>query len=447
MGDKIPLKTLKRDAKKIYKDALASVNAYKLVKEHVRLKDNLLFINGKEKADIRKFNRILVFGSGKASVPMAAALEDIFKNRINGGLIITKYGHNTGLKRLEVVEAGHPVPDENGMTATAKITEVLSKSRSEDLIVYILSGGSSALLCAPENGLSLYEKQNVTDLLLRSGADIHEMNIVRKHLSKVKGGKLGAIASPARVINLIVSDVIGNDISTIGSGPFIYDTSTFRDVKRILEKYTIFNLIPGNVKRFIESGLIEGRGETIKEEGNTLRNCTNIIAGDNTVALDTAQKAATELGYNTIIGSSMLKGESREVSMVLSAIAKEILLYDRPLAKPACIIFGGETTVTVKGNGKGGRCQECALAAANEISGLKNIAVLCGGTDGTDGPTDAAGALVDHTTIEKGTNKNLNAEKYLENNDSYSYLKKTGNLIITGPTHSNVMDVILILID
>jgi len=444
MHNKIPLRTLKSHAKVIYKHALSSVDAYELMKKSLKLKGNILSINGQSEFNLDRFERIFVLGSGKASVPMASATENILKERISDGLIITKYGYHRRLKRLDVIEAGHPVPDGSSITAANKVVDLLRKSGRNDLIIYLLSGGTSALYCAPETGLSLEDKQEVTRLLLNSGANITEINIVRKHLSKVKGGKSGELAYPATVINLILSDTIGNNVSTTGSGPFAYDETTFSDVLEILKKYSIFEKVPDSVRNFITEGLMKGTGKTIKLKSGILRNCINHMIGDNTIALESAQSKAQELGYNAAVMTSVLEGEAKEVSKALMAIAKEVLIYNRPVQKPACLIFGGELTVTVTGKGKGGRCQEFALASTLEIANNKNIVVLSSGTDGTDGPTDAAGALVDNSTLKK--NMESNAEHYLKNNNAYSYLKETGNLIFTGPTNSNVMDIILILI-
>ncbi|RKY84904.1 glycerate kinase [candidate division KSB1 bacterium] len=442
MNEESSQETLRNKAEKIFRYALSSVDAKKLLKEKITVKNSILNVDNFFEIELDKFNKIIVLGSGKASVPMAYAIEDILKDRISYGLVVTKYGYGSRLSKLEVVEAGHPVPDKKGVEATEKIIEILKKCGKDDLVIYLLSGGTSALLCAPEDKISLKDKQKITELLLNSGANIKEINTVRKHLSKVKGGKLGRYAHPARVINLILSDTIGDDISITGSGPFVYDKTGSSDVEFILKKYNIFDKLSDYMKKFIE----ERKGETVKPESKALNNCKHYVIGNNTIALENAGIKAEEYGFNSMILTSLMEGEAREVAKITAGIAKEILFYNRPVKKPACVLCGGETTVTIRGSGKGGRCQEFALVSALEISGLKNVVVLCGGTDGTDGPTDAAGAIVDSFTVERGLKKGLVAEKHLKNNDSYNFFSRTGELIFTGPTNTNIMDIVIILV-
>jgi hydroxypyruvate reductase len=366
--------------------------------------------------------RTWVIGAGKASATMAQGLEETIGSSIAGGLINVKYGHTAALEHIELNECGHPVPDEAGVAGARRIASIARDAGPDDLVICLISGGASALLPLPSGDLTLEGKQEVTRRLLACGATIHEINAVRKHLSQIKGGQLAALAYPARVVSLILSDVIGDNLDVIGSGPTAPDLSTVNDAKAVLAKYGI--------------GVPVGLHETPKES-----HAENIIVGSNRQALAAAQARSSELGFTTLLLASTIEGETRDVARMHAAIAREILSTGNPIQSPACIISGGETTVTLRGSGKGGRNQEFALAAAIDIAGLPNTLILSAGTDGTDGPTDAAGAMVDGTTADDA------AIKFLENNDSYTYLEPKDSLIITGPTNTNVMDIHLILVN
>jgi hydroxypyruvate reductase len=403
-------------------------------------------VAGRRRYRLDAFRDIYVLGAGKASATMAVAVERLLRRRIRGGLINTKYGHLARLRRLELNECGHPVPDENGVRGAERIAAVARQAGAEDLILCLISGGASALMPLPAAPLTLAEKQSATKLLLACGANIHEMNAVRKHLSAVKGGQLARLASPAAVLALMLSDVIGDDLDVIGSGPTAPDRSTFAAAYGILEKYGLVERVPASVRQRLEAGLSGAIPETPKPGDAVFERTQNLLVGSNRLAVDAAAGAARKLGYNTLVLSTMIEGETREVARMHAAIAKEILHSRRPLKPPACVISGGETTVTLRGDGLGGRNQEFVLAAALNLAGCAPVVVLSGGTDGTDGPTDAAGAIADGATLERAARLGLDARRYLDRNDSYRFFQPLGDLLLTGPTGTNVMDVRLMLV-
>jgi glycerate 2-kinase len=385
-----------------------------------------------------RFREIWIVGAGKASARMAAAVEEILGERITGGVIATKDGHLANTKRTQLRECSHPVPDERGVAAAQKILSIARSATEVDLIICCLSGGASALLPLPADGISLADKQETTRLLLASGATIHEINAVRKHLSAIKGGLLAAAAFPASVLSLILSDVIGNNLDVIGSGVTAPDSSTYADAIAVIRKYELLDRIPPAVR----SRLTDPKSpETPKNDHAAFERTRNIIVGSNDLALTAASEHARTLGYNTIILSSFIEGETREVARVHAAIAKELAAFGRPIPRPACVISGGETTVTIRGEGKGGRNQEFTLAAAIDIAGMNDVCIMSAGTDGTDGPTDAAGAICDGETLRRAPA----AAEFLDRNDSYRYFESLDDLIKTGPTGTNVMDVRFVL--
>jgi len=374
--------------------------------------------------DSGQYRNIFVVGAGKAAACMAAEAERKLGARITAGVVNTKYGHaGKQLRRIAVNECGHPLPDEAGVRGAERIAELAQAAGEGDLVLCLISGGASALLPLPVAGLSLAEKVEITRQLLERGADIHQMNTVRKHLSRIKGGQLAAMASPAAVISLILSDVIGDDVETIGSGPTAADSTTVEDARAVLKRFGI-----------------EGRAAELLRETPKTSAAKNYVIGSNRLALEAACKKARSLGYRTLLLSSSVQGETRDAAQVLASIAREVREHGHPVDAPACLLSGGETTVTLRGTGKGGRNQEFALAAALAISGLDKIVILACGTDGTDGPTDAAGGLVDGETAESG------ARAALDHNASYEYLKRRDALVITGPTGTNVMDIQVSLI-
>jgi glycerate 2-kinase len=395
-----------------------------------------------QQEDLTQYRHVYVVGAGKAGVSMARAAERVLGRRIVRGLLNVKYGHTAKLRRVELNECGHPVPDQNGVEGARRIAEIAAGAGAEDLVLCLISGGASALLPLPADPITLDEKQETTKLLLASGADIHEINAVRKHISRIKGGQLARLASPAAVLSLLLSDVIGDDLDVIGSGPTAPDASTFARARAILEKYGIFDRVPAAVRERIERGVRGEIPETPKPDDPVFARVRNLVVGSNRLAVSRAFAAARELGFRTLVLSTFVEGETREIARMHAAIAKEIVASGRPVKPPACIITGGETTVTLRGEGLGGRNQEFVLAAAIDIAGQRNVVILSAGTDGSDGPTDAAGAIADGRTLAR----NPRAPEFLARNDSYHYFEGLSDLIVTGPTHTNVMDVHLILV-
>jgi hydroxypyruvate reductase len=408
----------------------------------LKLRGNTL-IAGRRRYPLNKFRNVYVLGTGKAVAAMAQPVERLLGKRIAGGLLNIKYGHAaTRLRKIELNESGHPIPDRNGEVGALRIAQIARQAGADDLLVCLISGGASALLPLPAPPITLEEKQETTRLLLHCGADIHEMNCIRKHLSQLKGGQLAQLAYPATVLALILSDVIGDDLDVIGSGPTVPDRSTFGEAQAILEKYGIAGQVPPAVRERLAGNL----AETPKPGDKIFAKVQNLIVGSNRLAVDAAAGQARALGYRVCVLSTFMEGETKEVARVHAAIAKEIRATGRPVKPPACVISGGETTVTIRGAGLGGRNQEFALAAAMYIAGLKDTVVLSAGTDGTDGPTDAAGAIADGGTVASAQSKGLDAARFLANNDSYHFFEALGDLIKTGPTGTNVADVRIMLV-
>jgi glycerate 2-kinase len=419
--------SLRTDALDIFAAALKASDPGEAVRRHMPPAE-----------EFDRFRKIWIVGAGKASARMAAAVEEILGNRISGGVIATKDGHLAATERTRLHECSHPVPDERGVAAAREILSIAQAATQDDLVICCLSGGASALLPLPAEGITLRDKQETTRLLLASGATIHEINAVRKHLSAIKGGLLAAAAYPASVLSLILSDVIGNNLDVIGSGVTAPDSSTYADAVAVLRKYDLLDRVPAAVR----SRLIDPASpETPKQDSAAFARTRNIIAGSNDLALTAAAACANALSYEAIVLSSFIEGETREIALVHAAIARELTSFNRPVRRPACVISGGETTVTIRGEGKGGRNQEFALAAAIGIAGLKEVCIMSAGTDGTDGPTDAAGAICDGETLLRSPD----AAAFLARNDSYHYFEPLGDLIKTGPTGTNVMDVRIVL--
>ena len=438
-------KKLRKDALAIFHAGVKAVDPVIAIKQHFRVEDGILSVENRT-YDLSNYKGIYVVGAGKASAAMAQPIEEILGDRIKGGAINVKCGHGVPLKIIDINEAGHPVPDEAGLKGTKQIIQLLQKTGKKDLVICLISGGGSALLPCPTQGLTLENKQKVTKHLLEVGATIHEINAVRKHISQVKGGQLARLIYPSTLISLILSDVIGDNLDSIASGPTVPDSSTFSDCLHILDKYNIRQKIPSGVLEHLERGAKGKIMETPKADDPVFKKTQNVIIGSNILAVKAAREKAQELKYHCLILSSFIEGETREVAKVHTAIAKEILSTGSPVPMPACVISGGETTVTIRGKGLGGRNQEFALAAALEIEGLEDVVILSGGTDGTDGPTDAAGALADGKTVRRAKELGLDAEHLLRENDSYHFFKPLGDLLITGPTYTNVMDLRLVMV-
>ena len=449
MDEKV-LNRMRSEAEEIFRVSIEAVDPYKAVRRFVHVEGDRLTLgpDNQKKAELnlKTYERVLVVGGGKATAPMARAIEDLLGQRIEKGLINVKYGFTEPLSRTEIVEAGHPLPDQNGVKGTGRILGILEEAGEKDLVFSLISGGGSALLPRPAGHITLEEKQEMTRQLLACGASIDEINALRKHISASKGGQMARIAYPATTVNLMLSDVVGDNMDVIASGPFTPDTATFDQVREILRKYGLTE-IPAAILEHLEAGL-EGRvPETPKMGDPVFDRVHNLIVGSNILALEAACNRAEKLGYQTLILSSQVEGETREVAMVHTAIAREIVGTGRPISPPACIISGGETTVTIRGKGLGGRNQEFCLAATLALEGVSPcVVILSGGTDGNDGPTDAAGAIVDSLTAGRGAALGMRAMDYLEDNDAYHFFEKTGDLLMTGPTMTNVMDVRLILV-
>lgn len=436
---------LQDTAKEIFFTAIKAVDPEECVNRSLRLSGADLLI-GEDIYSLATFRRLYLVGVGKAAAAMASAVEKLLGERIDDGVIITKYGHGVALNHCRLLEAGHPVPDIRGIEATTTLLDLVATATPDDLILCLISGGGSALCPAPTTGISLADKQATTRLLLASGATIHEINTLRKHLSRIKGGRLCRAANGARVVSLILSDVIGDDLDVIASGITAPDPSTFGDCLALLTRHKLLNQVPESVLRHLSKSAEDLSAETPKPGDPAFARVSNHIIGSITDALAAAADKAEELGFHPLILSSRLQGEARQAAKVLCSIALEARRYGRPIQPPACLLVGGETTVTLHGQGLGGRNMEFALAGAVELDGTPGILLLSAGTDGTDGPTDAAGAFADGSTANRAKTLQLSLSDGLANNDSYRFFQPLGDLFITGPTRTNVMDLVIFLI-
>jgi hydroxypyruvate reductase len=418
------------------------------VRKAVRRGGHILRANGR-RFDLGQDRKVWVLGAGKAAASMAAAIEKILGRHLAGGLIVTKYGHSLDLKKLEITEAGHPLPDKNGVLAAVRIASLVkSRIEEKDLVLCLFSGGASALLVSPAPGITLNDKLACTQLLLNAGADIHELNAVRKHLSGIKGGGLARLLAPTPVLSLILSDVVGDDVATIASGPMAPDPTTFGDCVEILEKFQLLDQVPAAVRRRFELGAAGKLTETPKAGDAVFRNSDSILVGSNAQACAAAAQTARRLGYSVLALTSRLDGDNGEAARFHMNIASEIVFHKRPLRRPACLISGGETTVKITGKGKGGRNQEFALHCVRQLAKLPAPCLAASiGTDGTDGPTDAAGAIADNTTLVRSMKYGARfLSESLADNDSNTFFRRLGDLIVTGPTRTNVMDLHIILV-
>ncbi|MDY6880029.1 MAG: glycerate kinase [Thermodesulfobacteriota bacterium] len=437
---------MRRDIITMYRAGLEAVEPGAAVRRHCRLDNNRLMVDDFA-YNLDLFENVFVIGAGKAAAPMAKALEKILGNRLKGGVINVKYGHLDEVKKVLIHEAGHPVPDQAGMEGARDIFALAQRASATDLVICVVSGGGSALLPMPVPEVTLEEKQKTTQVLLECGATIHEINAVRKHISSVKGGRLAQAVYPATLVSLILSDVIGDDLDVIASGQTAPDSSTFQDCLTIFDRYDIRNKLPESVLQYIVKGVEGSKPETPKPGDPIFEKTRNLIIGNNLQCVLAAQKTAQDLGYNTLVLSTLIEGETKEVAKVHAAIAKEISKSGMPVQRPACVLSGGETTVKIRGGGLGGRNQEFALAFGLEIAGWDGIVALSIGTDGTDGPTDAAGAITDGTMLTRAAELGLDPRLFLSDNDSYHFFEPLGDLVRTGPTKTNVMDLRLVLID
>jgi hydroxypyruvate reductase len=426
-------------AARILHAALAAVDPFFAVQE--ALNDPEL-IPGNLK-EITEKGKIQLIGAGKAGEPMAEAVQEYFPSEISEGIVIVKDGYTKKAKlseKIKIFEARHPLPDQRGVDATHRMTKLLQKSSSDDLVICLISGGGSALLMDPVPGVSLEEIQKLTEILLKSGANINEINTLRKHLDQVKGGQLARIAAPAKMLCLILSDVVGDPLDVIASGPTVPDPSTFRDAIDILEKYGIKDDIPESIRTHLAQGLRGKISETPKPGEKIFSSVHNYIVGSNQTASQAALTQAISEGFNCLCLTNYLQGEASHIGKFAGSILRQMAMHDQPIPRPACLILGGETTVTIRGTGTGGRNQELALGAVSELESLDNIALISLATDGGDGPSDAAGAVVTGETKSRATSLNLDPNAFLSNNDSYNFFLPLGDLLKIGPTRTNVND-------
>ncbi|MFP4394445.1 MAG: glycerate kinase [Anaerolineales bacterium] len=441
--------TLRDDLKKIRDEALEAVNPYRAVKNVLRREAARVHIGAEMTWDMEDCAGLWLIAAGKAAVPMAQAAVDELGAALARGVVVTKHEHAAGHTlpaRLEVIEAGHPVPDEAGLASARAMMSLARKATAEHRVLVLLSGGGSALLPLPAADLTLEDLQTTTGQLLRAGATIDEINAIRKHLSQLKGGQLARQAAPAPVVALILSDVVGDPLDVIASGPTAPDPTTFADAQAVLARYDLHERVPARVQETLAAGAAGELRETPKPGDPLFARVRNVIIGSNRRAAQAAVETAERLGYRALLLSTFIEGEAREVARVAAALVKGIRAHGDPLPPPACLIWGGETTVTVRGAGRGGRNQELALAAALALAGRPDWAIMALATDGADGPTDAAGAIVDGETIPRARERGWDPHATLAANNAYPLLDAVDALINIGPTGTNVNDLLVILV-
>ncbi len=432
-------------ALKSLESALNAVDPKQIIKSKLSLKNSILKVNGYS-FDLKKFTNIYVVGGGKASGSMAEALEQILGKHLTNGLVNIPHGSKHKTEIIKLHEASHPIPDEAGVEGTRRILEIAKQAKKDDLIICLISGGGSSIMPLPRGRITINDKRKITDALLKCGATINEINTVRKHISHFKGGWLAKKAYPATILNLILSDVVGDPLDFIASGPTVPDSTTFSDAVKVLKKYGLWDKAPTSIRKVLSDGEKALIPETPKADDEAFKNVYNVVVGNNRFASLAACEHLKSAGLNTLLLTSAMEGEARHVGVMLASIAREVFMSGNPVPKPAGIIAGGETTVTVTGKGLGGRNQEIALAAALKLSRMDGVAVASLSTDGVDGPTDAAGAIADGKTLTRAAKIGLNPEGFLAENDSYNFFSRLGDLIFTGPTGTNVNDVSVIVV-
>ena len=442
-----PLDKLHRDVLSALNAALEAAQPARIIKRHLSVRSEVLSTSGLM-FPLKNYRRIFVIGGGKASGYMGEEVERLLGKRITSGLVIIPdyLKPRPQGRRIKYHLATHPVPTSAGMQGVLSMLELVKNVSRSDLVIVLLSGGGSALMPLPAKGISLRDEADITSLLLKSGASIQEINAVRKHLSRIKGGRLAERLYPATVLSLIISDVVGDELDAIASGPTAPDPTTYTDAKSILVKYNLWPRVPRRAREVIDDGVSGSIPDTPKEDHVAFRSVHNLIVGRNRESCLAAALAMRKAGYRTLILSTRIVGEAREVGRILGSIATGIRESGLPLAPPAALVAGGETTVMVRGKGKGGRNQELSLATAMKISGSKGVVATSLATDGIDGQTEAAGALVDGTTVMRGRKLGMEPEEYMDNNDSYHYFRKLKDLIITGPTGTNVNDIMILAV-
>jgi len=422
--------------------ALQAADPYQAVRSALHRTGDLLKVD-EQIYPLKNFQNIYVIGAGKAAYPMALAVEDILGDHLTNGLMVTKEGHlppQPALRRVHILEAGHPLPDERGIEAARRMLHLLDTTTADDLVFCLISGGGSALMTAPAEGVSLSDLQQLTNILLRCGASIAQINTLRKHLDQVKGGGLARRAAPARVCTLILSDVVGDPLETIASGPTVPDASTFQDAWKVLELFSLLDETPQGILSYLRRGLQGEAAETLKPGDPIFQRVQNVLAASNAQAANAAAERAKTFGFHTLRLTTFLQGEARQAGMLLAAIARQIHASAEPLSRPACLITGGETTVTVRGSGKGGRNQELVLGAVEGLAQVPQSLLISLATDGGDGPTDAAGAVASDTTLLRARALGLEPQDFLNRNDAYHFFEPLGDLLKTGPTRTNVND-------
>lgn len=451
------MRSVYNELEQIFTAGVERVNPALIFKDRIFLKQNILFIETetvKERYDLDKYSSIIVLGAGKATAKMASVLESMLGTRITKGLISVKKGYTANLKKIKVIEAGHPVPNEASVEAARAVADLCRKGDQKTLFINLISGGGSALLSYPyadsDFKVSLNDKQKTTELLLASGASIQEMNCIRKHISGIKGGRMAEMMFPADSVNLILSDVVGDRLDSIASGLTVGDETTFQDASSIVDKYGLKEKIPQGVMELLKKGMEGDIPETPKKRDPVFKNVKNILIGTNLAALLAAGEKARSFGYNVQLLTSRIIGDVKDAALIFLGIGQDIGMHNLLAEKPACIIGGGETTVVLKGNGLGGRNQEMALNFLKVISDARDdsqgIYFLSAGTDGNDGPTDAAGAFASLEILKEAEKSGLDLEEYLKNNDSYRFFEKLNRLLKTGPTGTNVCDLQVMIV-
>jgi len=427
--------------------AIASADPSSAMRRRLKLEGKRLKVGTKE-FDLSKVGKVIVVGGGKASGAMAETLEEMLGNFITAGVVNVPKGlaSKYHVRKINLVEATHPLPTEAGVKGAKKMVELVSDLGPKDLVICLLSGGGSALVPLPAEGISLDELQGTTKLFLKCGADIHETNSVRKHLSGIAGGQLAKAAFPAKIVTLVISDVIGDRLDTIASGPTYPDSTSFADAMAVIKKYKLIDKVPKSVLERLQAGLKGKIPDTPKPKDKYFANVFHEIVASNAQAVDAAAEVGKSLGFNVSILTTEMQGEASEVGENFATLAKSVMKSGKPVPRPALFVSGGETTVNVRGKGPGGRSQELVLGAVAGLSGLQNVAMTAFGTDGIDGPTDAAGAIADGSTLKRAKHLRLDPKDYLKENAPYPFFKELGDLLMTGPTGTNVMDVACLIV-
>lgn len=429
--------------------AIHAVDPAAAVRQHVHRSGDLVLIDTKT-FNLAEFDHVYIVGAGKAAYPMTTTLAAILDGYVTGGAVVTKYGYGRASENtpesipVEILESGHPIPDEHSVAAAQQIVDILAIATARDAVFVVISGGGSALMTLPVAGVTLTELQHITSLLLASGATINEINTVRKHIDRVKGGGLVRACHNATVITLMLSDVVANPLDVIASGPTMPDTTTFADAYTVLQRYQLLTKAPASIVKHIEAGIGGAIPENVQAHDPAMLNVTHVIVGSNRQAAEAAVTMARTFGYQTLLLTTQLQGEASECGIFLASILREEADVNGPLPVPAMIIAGGETTVTIRGAGSGGRNQELALAAVEQVAGLPHVMLVALATDGGDGPTDAAGAVITGQTCQRAISLGLDPRAYLRNNDSYTFFSSLGDALMIGPTQTNVNDLVLL---